>query len=78
MNREKPLLNNILLYSSKNIIESLHQMYPYYTKYPYNTKKNIYIFFYEGLNQSHRINLSTRHSFARYTSQKKHEEQRAQ
>lgn len=75
MNREKPLLNNILSYSSKNIIESLHQMYPYYTP----IQKKIYIyFFHEGLNQSHRINLSTRHSFARYTSQKKHEEQRAQ
>lgn len=74
MNREKPLLNNILLYSSKNIIESLHQTYPYYTP----IQKNIYIYFHEGLNQSHRINLSTRHSFARYTSQKKHEEQRAQ
>lgn len=72
MNREKPLLNNILLYSSKNI-KSL-QTYPYYTP----IQKNIYIYFHEGLNQSHRINLSTRHSFARYTSQKKHEEQRAQ
>lgn len=71
MNREKPLLNNILLYSSKNI-KSL-QTYPYYTP----IQKNIYIYFHEGLNQSHRINLST-HSFARYTSQKKHEEQRAQ
>lgn len=36
MNREKPLLNNILLYSSKNIIKSLHQMYPLLYS---NTKK---------------------------------------
>lgn len=72
MNREKPLLNNILLYSSKNI-KSL-QTYLHYTP----IQKYIYIYFHEGLNQSHRINLSTKHSFARYTSQKKHEEQRAQ